>query len=290
MSLPPLHQAPAETAERQHSIHPTFHHSSAQQNATLTKVHPQVSWGDPHTSPSTTHLRIVFQNCNTLSKDHLTRFSYLNRLKLLEPHIFGLAKTNLNWSHFPTKTSVYSSLKARWPQLRVTTSHLEGAFPSCPSTQAGGCLQLTSGRTSGRVQGSFSDLMGRWCSQTLQGASNHLITIITAYRVCQTARSGLLTAYEQQRRHLITQTNALHPNPRQSMLRDLQSYIQSLLGQTHHILLMWDANSPLQDPDIQAFMSSCHLHNLQSCCKSAIPINTSAQGRHIDFPFGTTLL
>ena len=235
-------------------------------------------------------VRIVFQNCNTLSKDHFTRFSYLNRLKLLEPHIFGLAETNLNWSHFPTKTSVYSSLKARWPQLRVTTSHLEGAFPSCPSTQAGGCLQLTSGRTSGRVQGSFSDLMGRWCSQTLQGASNHLITIITAYRVCQTARSGLLTAYEQQRRHLITQTNALHPNPRQSMLRDLQSYIQSLLSETHHILLMWDANSTLHDPDIQAFMTSCRLHNLQSRCESAIPINTSARGRHIDFLFGTSLL
>jgi hypothetical protein len=214
MNLPSLYQAPAETAEQQHTIHPTFSHSSAQQKATLTKVHSQVSWGNPHTSPSTTHLRIVFQNCNTLSKDHFTRFSYLNRLKLLEPHIFGLAKTNLNWSHFPTKTSVYSSLKARWPQLRVTTSHLEGAFPSCPSTQAGGCLQLTSGRTSGRVQRSFSDSMGRWCSQTLQGASNHLITIITAYRVCQTARSGLLNAYEQQWGHLITQTNALHPNPR----------------------------------------------------------------------------
>ena len=112
------------------------------------------------------------------------------------------------------------------------------------------------------------------------------ITVITAYRVCQTARSGLLTAYEQQRRHLITQTNALHPNPRQSMLRDLQTYIQSLLSETHHILLMWDANSTLQDPDIQAFMSSCHLHNLQSRCKSAIPINTSARGCHIDFLLG----
>jgi hypothetical protein len=132
--------------------------------------------------------------------------------------------------------------------------------------------------------------MGRWCSQTLLGASNQLITIITAYRVCQTARSGLLTAYKQQQRHLITQTNALHPNPRQSMLQDLQSYIQSLLGQTHHILLIRDANSTLQDPDIQAFMSSCHLQNLQSCCESAIPIYTSAQGRHIDFLFGTSLL
>ena len=95
-----------------------------------------------------------------------------------------------------------------------------------------------------------------------RGGSNHLITIITTYRVCQTARSGPLTAYEQQRRYLITQTNALHPNPRQSMLMDLQSFIQSQVGQTHHILLMLDANSTLHDPDIQAFMRACQLHNL----------------------------
>ena len=132
--------------------------------------------------------------------------------------------------------------------------------------------------------------MGRWCSQTLQGASNHQITIITAYRVYQTARSSLLTAYKQQQQCLITQTNTLHPDPRQAMLKDLQSYIQFLQGATHDILLMWDANSTLQDPDIQKCMGACQLHNLQSRCTSALPINTSARGRHIDFLFGTTLL
>ena len=201
----------------------TFPPSTAQQKAKFTKIYPHISWGNPHSSPSTTHLRIVFQNCYTLRKDHFTRFSYLNKVKLLEPCIIGLAEANLNWSHLHTKTSVYSSLKARWPQLRVATSHLDGAFPSCPFTQAVGCLQLTSGRTSGRVQGWFSDPLGRWCAQTLLGASNHQITKITAYRVCQTARSGLLIAYKQQRWYLITQTNSLHPDPRQSMLKDLQS-------------------------------------------------------------------
>ena len=182
-----------------------FHHHiplppppTAQQKVNFIKIHSHISWGNPHSSPSTTHQHIVFQNCNILNKDRFTRFSYLNKVKLLEPHIVGLAETNLNWSHFHTKTSVYSSLKACWPQLRVATTHLDGAFPSCPSTQAGSCLQLTSGCTSGRVQGSFSDPMGRWCSQTLLGASSHQITIITEYRVCQAARSGLLTAYKEQ--------------------------------------------------------------------------------------------
>ena len=101
--------------------------------------------------------------------------------------------------------------------------------------------------------------MGRWYSQTLQGVSNHQITIITAYRVCQTARSGLLTAYKQQQQYLMTQTNALHPNPKQAMIKDLWSYIQSLLGPTHDILLMWDACSTPQD---QIYKHSWHYANL----------------------------
>ena len=37
-------------------------------------------------------------------------------------------------------------------------------------------------------------------------------------------------------------------------------------------------------------MATCHLYDLQHRCVSAIPINTSVRGHHIDFLFGTELL
>jgi hypothetical protein len=74
------------------------------------------------------------------------------------------------------------------------------------------------------------------------------------------------------------------------MLADLTTYIQSLQKQQHQIFLMWDANSTLADPNIKTFMATCHLYDLQHRCISAIPINTSARGRHIDFLFGTEQL
>ena len=40
-------------------------------------------------------------------------------------------------------------------------------------------------------------------------------------------------------------------------------------------LLMWNANSTLQVPDIQVFMAACHLDNLQSTYKLFIPIYSS---------------
>ena len=52
---------------------------------------------------------------------------------------------------------------------------------------------------------------------------------------------------------------------------------------------MWDANSTLTDPNIKTFMATCHLYDLQHHCISAIPINTSARGCHIDFFFATEL-
>jgi hypothetical protein len=208
----------------------------------------------------------------------------------LQPHTVGLAETDLNWSYFTTKTSVYSSLKARWPHLQVATAHLEGAFHNGPSSQAGDCLRLISGRTSGRFHNTFSDSMGRWCSQTLQSKLNQKISFIKAYRVCQTARSSPLTAYEQQRRHLITHFNATLLHPGDEMLVDLTTYIQSLQMQQHQIFLMWDANSTLTDSNIKTFIATCHLYDLQHCCISAIPINTAARGYPIDFLIGTEIL
>ena len=69
------------------------------------------------------------------------------------------------------------------------------------------------------------------------------------------------------------------------MLADLTRYIQSLQKQQHQIFLMWDANSTLTDPNIKTFMATCHLYDLQHGCISAIPINTSARGHHINFLF-----
>ena len=74
------------------------------------------------------------------------------------------------------------------------------------------------------------------------------------------------------------------------MLADLTSYIQSLQHQQHQILLMWDANSTLADPDTQVFMATCHLYDLQHRGKSIIPIKSSTRGRHIDVLLDTELL
>ena len=73
----------------------------------FTRAHPDISCDNQHSPTLPSHIGVVFQNCSTLSKDHFTQYSYLNKLMLLQLHVTGLAKASLNWSHLPSKTSIY---------------------------------------------------------------------------------------------------------------------------------------------------------------------------------------
>ena len=53
------------------------------------QVHPHISWGNTLTSPPQSHFWVVFQKHNTFSRDQFTYFSYLNKVMLLQHHIFG---------------------------------------------------------------------------------------------------------------------------------------------------------------------------------------------------------
>jgi len=111
---------------------------------------------------------------------------------------------------------------------------------------------------------SGSDPVGRWSYQTLRSFEDRRITIITAYRVCQNHCTGPLTAYEQQRSNLILQCNDLSPHPWRAMLSSLTTFIKSIICKQHEILLMWDANSILSDPEILFFMNQCSLFDLHA--------------------------
>jgi len=137
---------------------------------------------------------------------------------------------------------------------------------------------------------SESDPVGRWSYQTLRSFEDRRITIITAYRVCQNQQTGPLTASEQQRTHLILQCNDLSPHPRQTMLSSLTTFIKSIICKQHEILLMWDANSILSDPEILLFMHQYSLFDLHVSNDFPPAANTSSKGHQIDFIFGTYLL
>jgi hypothetical protein len=53
----------------------------------------------------------------------------------------------------------------------------------------GGTALITAGSTTGRITKSVQDPMGRWCTTSYLGAKAKIVTVISAYQVCDTPTS-----------------------------------------------------------------------------------------------------
>jgi len=120
--------------------------------------------------------------------------------------------------------------------------------------QPGGALTAVVDRWTSRVTAKGQDPfgLGRWSYITLRGKHDTLITIISAYHVCQKAAtsSGPKMAYMQQLRSLQAKFLKLKlvqspPNPNRQFILDLHSWVQHLQSLNHKIILSLDNNGYL---------------------------------------------
>jgi hypothetical protein len=91
--------------------------------------------------------------------------------------------------------------------------------------------------------------MGRYCWQRLYLNNTQRLTILTAYRVCQTTpqTAGQTSAFYQQWRALAAQGDP-NPNPRRSFLESLGTHITQMQEEGDEIILQLDANTVATDP------------------------------------------
>jgi hypothetical protein len=93
--------------------------------------------------------------------------------------------------------------------------------------------------------------LGRWSFITMRGKADRLLTIISAYRVCQKSSSstGVKTAYMQQYRSISQERNQVaslpQVEPNRQFILDLQTWVQFLQAQGHQIILCLDNNEDL---------------------------------------------
>ena len=157
--------------------------------------------------------------------------------------ILGLAETNLNWHNRGTKESMLHKLKSSITKnTRIITSSANIKTKS--NFLPGGTMMISHNQISNRTSSSVDKSpMGRWTSITLQGKRNNKITIITTYRANKNdiSRCGPSTIFSQQW-HYQHSLGIIQPNPRQSILEDLETYINELKNRGDEIIIMMDAN------------------------------------------------
>ena len=150
---------------------------------------------------------------------------------------------------------------------------------------------ITTGNLAGRLHKEEKDAWGRWVSHTYQGKNNRLITILSAYQVCdKEIIPGSTTTAAQQHSLLLHQGDVIL-NPRTAFRRDLTAAIQTLQAKHHDILLLGDFNEQFgSDPEGMTKLAvTCKLIDLMSVRHSNAPPATYARGRkRLDYALGTT--
>ena len=162
----------------------------------------------------------------------------------MQVDIFGMTEVNLDLNNGIVKDKFIQSGKHFDNYLRMATS---SSLQKVGKTafKMGGTVTGTNGCWSGRIVSQGSDKLGRWSYTKLQMRHGKTIVFITVYLPRkQSKEGGSSTIYSQMEADLLKKKGKLM-DPRQELLNDLHTYIESEIQQENNVFLMGDMNDNL---------------------------------------------
>ena len=150
---------------------------------------------------------------------------------------------------------------------------------------------VAAGNVTGRIKDQLKDSLGRWVSQTFQGAGGRRITIVSAYQVVSdVVIPGTTTAAAQQQSLLIQRNGTIHA-PRKAFRRDLAVYLKACKEAGDDLMLLGDFNEVMgDDPDgmTASLAHQLELYDMMSSRHSnAHPVTYSRGRRCLDYGLAT---
>jgi hypothetical protein len=228
-------------------------------------------WGDELTTSekwpkvnTQGHLRILFYNVNGISYKH--NYFEMDMIMQLggqaQADILLLTEINLNLHQAKVRQKVKDSIRAYDKYAKV-----QMAFPPDPpfttsEFNMGGNMAIVQGGLSGRCGERGSDIYGRWSWVTIAG-HNKKVTIIGGYKVGKNRGStGGTSVAQQEVRAMLRRDHHLAHKPREAFDTDLANFCINQQNLGHNIILMMDANTPLQSAEATTFASAANLHSI----------------------------
>ena len=161
--------------------------------------------------------RIYFQNLNGLKwdKEGGTWPMICHAMAGIHADIMGFAEVNQDTNKYEIQHKLQSVASKYFDHKRII--HGTIAKPSRRNYKPGGTMMMTVSDTVSAIKSTTRDRMGRWVSTQFQGNTPNKLTIIVAYQVCQSKRTGQNTAATQQINMIleeaVAQGNARRLNP-----------------------------------------------------------------------------
>lgn len=150
-------------------------------------------------------------------------------------------------------------ITGQWPASNsITACNTED---ECPTIwQPGGCLQISTARTTSKIIGQGRDPtgLGRWVWTRYRGIQGIILQVITAYLPCtSTNNTGVYTIHCQHQRYLDKHRDPR--TPRQAMLEDLCEHITKWRTTGYQMIVMMDLNEDITSTAIVHLFSQIGL-------------------------------
>ena len=251
------------------------------------------AWGDDLKDKEDSVFRVYGQNVNGLSLDRRGgQFDSLCKvLKETQADVMCGQEHQLDSGQPQVKSILYQTCRQHWQRSRLVFGTT--TVPFCSMHKPGGTFMVAAGNVTGRIQSQQSDSLGRWVSQTFQGASGRRITIVSAYQVVSdVVVPGTTTAAAQQQSLLIQRNDPIQA-PRKAFRRDLARYLQECKSAGDEIMLLGDFNEVMgDDPDGMTFIAhKLELFDMMSSRHPYQPPVTYSRGRRcLDYGLATPLV
>ena len=207
-------------------------------------------FGMKHTIKASNTTRLWFTNPCGIGVDPLhhksdSSFSFLKQKS--KSDIFGFAETNVHWYLLYNHASLYSRVKRRWKNFKISTSH--NKHEKLGKCQPGGTCTVAVGQVAFRehARGQDETGLGRWSWLEFRGKNDHRTRVYTAYRPGNRPPKGktsFTTVYEQHIRFLKSHDND-ERDPRKFFDRDLQNELREKVDEMN-IVLMIDVNQNVE--------------------------------------------
>lgn len=221
-----------------------------------------VAYGDNIERKQDGTLRIYYQNIHGIKKSntwHDYQYS-LTILKKWKVDIMAYSETNINWRD-DDRQNIKTLIKPCYRNCTVSTSN--SIEQSSSYFQQGGTSTIITNSYTGRVIENLTDKsgLGRWSGYKLRCGNSRHLSILTAYCPILDSKYETNTCYQQQWR-ILNQQSEYTIEPRQRMINDLQSTILELLAKQDEVILMWDANTSMDNNAMNRMFTTLNLFKL----------------------------
>ena len=206
----------------------------------------------------TGQIRIIFTNSNGLSpqNQNIATEYFIQSCVGAQADIMSAVEVNQQLTTPSVRTDLKQCISNFDKHAKVQSGHID-KVTSGRKFRMGGQMMIGQGGISHFIKNSRCDRCGRWTWMSLGEARLH---VVCAYRV-QSGISGTNTICAQENHFLLQTNHPLAKNPRKAFDSDFKSFIPDLRQKGYPVLVLIDANSGYNDPEILDPMADTGLIN-----------------------------